>query len=277
MRIAIVTDSTADIPPALAAQYAIRVIPAILVIEGQSLQDGIDISRQEFYQRLPTMQIHPTTATPSPERFTRVYQELFQQGAQAILSIHVASKLSGIYNTASLAAQAFGNSVRVIDSRSLSMGIGFQALAAAQAAAENIALDNIITSVEKISQRIRTIAMLDTLTYIQRSGRVSWAKARIGSLLQIKPFVEIKDGAVLNLSNTRTRERGIAQIKKYVASWGPIKRLAVLHSNAENDAKRLCADIASMLSETPMIVNITPVIGVHVGPNGLGIAAVLRE
>jgi len=100
MQIAIVTDSTADLPPALAAQNAIRMIPAILVIEGQSSEDGRDISRREFYRRLPTMRRHPTTATPSPERFTQTYKELFLQGAEAILSIHVASKLSGIYNTA---------------------------------------------------------------------------------------------------------------------------------------------------------------------------------
>ena len=275
MQIAIVTDSTADIPANLAAHYAIRVIPAILVINGQSIQDGVDISRQAFYQQLPAFHSHPTTATPSPEQFTQIYKGLFQQGAQSILSIHIASELSGIFSTASLAAQAFGGKVRVIDSRSLSMGIGYQVLAAAQAAINYNTLENIIERLHNIRQRIRVIAMLDTLTYIHRSGRVSWTKARIGSLLNIKPFIEIKDGEVINLSNARTRQRGIAQIKKFVTAWGPLEQIAILHSNAGKDAKQLHFDITSSQSVDSIIVDITPTIGVHVGPNGLGIAALL--
>ncbi|MEN8172614.1 MAG: DegV family protein [Chloroflexota bacterium] len=276
MQTAIVTDSTADIPPDLATEYAIRVIPAILVIEGESLIDGIDISRREFYQRLPTMRTHPTTATPSPEHFAQAYKELFEQGAEAILSIHVASKLSGIYNTAKLAAQDFGNRVRVIDSNSLSMGIGLQVLAAVEAAAKNNPIDKIIDRIDELQQRVRVVAMLDTLTYIHRSGRVSWAKARIGSLLKIKPIVNINHGEVENLANTRTRRRGIDELKKLVLRWGAIEDIAVLHSNAEADAEQLCADIESTLSIRPMMVDITPVIGIHVGPNGLGIAAIVR-
>ncbi len=156
------------------------------------------------------------------------------------------------------------------------MGVGYQVLAAAQAATKNYSLEKIIATIQNICQRIRVIAMLDSLTYIHRSGRVSWTKARIGSLLNIKPFIEIKNGQVINLSNTRSRQRGIAKIIKIVTAWGPLEHIAILHSNAENDAKQLRLDITSMQPIAPMIVDITPTIGVHVGPNGLGIAAVLR-
>lgn len=277
MQIAIVTDSTADIPQNLVKQFAIHVVPAIIAVEGRSLKDGVDISRHSFYQQLPSMTTQPTTATPSPEQFSRIYKKLFRQGAQTIISIHVAGELSGIFSTACLAAQTFDNNVHVIDSRSLSVGVGYQVLAAAQAAIKKTSLENIFQILSSIHQRIRVIAMLDTLTYIHRSGRVSWTKARIGSFLQIKPFIEIKEGKVINLSNSRTRQRGILQINKIVSSWGPLEKIAILHSNAKTDAIQLSQDIISTQSMAPIIVDITPAIGVHVGPNGLGIAAVLSQ
>ncbi len=276
MRIGLVTDSTADIPAELCARHNIEVIPAIVVMGHQSYRDGIDLSRRQFYERLPGLSTPPTTATPAPGVFQAAYEKLLQGGAQAVLAIHIASSLSGICNTAKLAAQAFGERVQVIDSRSLSMGLGFQVLAAAEAAAAGLPLDAIRRTVHHVGQRVRVFAMLDTLEYIRRSGRVSWAAARLGSLLQVKLFVEVRNGAVLNLGQTRTRKKGIAHLKALLAKIGPIEQLAVLHSNAENDARRFRDDLLPHLQlrgEAPL-VNTTPVIGTHVGPNGLGFAAV---
>ncbi len=276
MKIAIVTDSTADIPQDIASQHNVEVVPAIIVMEGASFEDGKGLSRQEFYEKMPALEKLPTTATPSSGTFHKVYEKLFLNGAQAILSLHVASKLSGIYSTAKMAAQTFGQSVHVIDSKSISMGLGFQVIAAAEAAAENLSVENIIQRVKEIQKKLRVIAMLDTLENICRSGRVSWATARIGSLLRIKLFVEVKDGSVLNLGQSRTRRKGIEHLKQIIHDLGAIERLAILHSNAEADARQMLAELAVDTPSEPYVVNITPVIGTHVGANGLGFAAVLK-
>jgi DegV family protein with EDD domain len=274
MKTAIVTDSTADVPPALAEQLGIHVIPAILVIEGQSYEDGQGLTREQFYERLPDMQLLPSTGTPSAGTFENLYRQLFGQGIEFIISIHVASLLSGICNTAQLAAQTFGERVRVIDSQSLSLGIGFQVLAAAEAAAQNLPLDKIFAQIESTRQRMHLCAMLDTLEYIHRSGRVGWARARIGSLLRIKPFVEVKDGQVFNLGQARTRRNGIARLRELLQELGELERLAILHTNAAEEARNFLEIIDWPIPANPLIINVTTVIGTHVGPNGLGFAAV---
>jgi len=276
MRIAIVTDSTADIPSDLTNKYQIEVVPAILVIDGLSREDGKGLSRREFYERMPSMETPPTTATPSAGTFQRVYENLFQQGFDSIISIHVSSLLSGIYGTAQMAAQTFQNRIKVIDSGQLSLGLGFQALAAAAAVAQGASLEKSLQQVENVRQRMRVIAMLDTLEYVRRSGRVSWARARIGSLLRIKPFLEIKDGQILSLGQARTRKKGISHLTKLLKQVGPLEKLALLHTNAADDAKKLWAELEISLPQPPLIVNVTTIVGAHVGPNGLGFAAVVK-
>jgi len=274
-KIAIVTDSTADLPPDLDSEHQIEVVPAIIIMDGENLVDQEEISRSAFYERMVKTQ-KTTTATPSLGAFQTVYKRLFQQGIQTIVSIHIASTLSGIFDTAKSAAQAFGERIYVLDSGSLSTGLGFQALAAAEAAAKGLAPTKIIEVIEETQQRIRLTAMLDTFEYIQRSGRVSWAKARIGSLLQIKPFVEVKNGEVLSQGQTRTRHKGIARLKEMIERFGSLERLAILHSNAEADAQALLESLDIEIDTPALTINITPVIGVHVGPNGLGFAAVTK-
>jgi len=276
MNIAIVTDSTADVPQELAETFHIHVVPAILVVEGQSYEDGGGLTRAQFYERLPEMQQLPSTGTPSAGTFEKRYRQLFDQGADQIISIHVASQLSGICNTAQLAAQPFKERVRVVDSQSLSMGIGFQVLAAAKAAAQNQPLDKILDQIEATRQRTCLIAMLDTLEYIHRSGRVGWARARIGSLLRIKPFVEVKDGQVLNRGQTRTRRKGIARLEQLLRDLGNCEQLAILHTNAEADAISFLEEVGWQGPTNPEIINVTTIIGTHVGPNGLGFAVVVK-
>jgi DegV family protein with EDD domain len=276
MSIAIVTDSTADIPAKIAEENNITVVPAILVIEGRSLEDGTGITRQDFYNQLPTMKNPPSTATPSTGTFQRVYEKLFQDGFHSIISIHVSSLLSGIFNTAELTAKAFDSRVKVIDSGQLSLGIGFQALGAAEAAAKGFSLQAVLQEVESIRQRVRVIAMLDTLEYVRRSGRVSWARTRIGSLLNIKPFLEVKNGQILSRGQVRTRTKGLEYLIEIFEKIGAIEKLAILHTNAEAEAQQLLSRLNTTLSEPPMIVNVTTIVGTHVGPNGLGFSAVTK-
>jgi DegV family protein with EDD domain len=276
MSIAIVTDSTCDIPQELVKKCEIHVVPNILVINGRSIEDNEGFSREDFYRQLPEMDPLPTTSTASSGAFGAVYEKLLQKSANKIISIHAASLLSGIFNAASLAAQAFGNHVQVIDSQQVSLGLGFQVLAAAEAVAEGLAFEEILRRVEDVRQRVRFVAMLDTLEYIRRSGRVSWARASLISLLQIKPFIELRDGVVHRLGEVRTRKKGINRLLELLRDSYPWERLAILHSNAEMEARQLLEDLSPDMPTQPMIVNVTTIIGTHVGPNGLGFVAVVK-
>ncbi len=274
--IAIVTDSTADIPVELRNRFQIHVIPNIIIIDGKSLEDEVDITRQEFYEYLASSKALPTTATASSGAYQGKYQALFNQGYQHILSVHPPSHLSGIYNAAWIASQDFPGKVTIIDSKQLTLGQGFQVIAAAEAAQQGKPLGEILELMNSVRQRVRLFAMLDTLEYIRRSGRVSWTKARLGELLRIKPFVEVRDGQVLSLGETRTTKKGHARLRDLLLNLGPIEKVAILHSNSEDQAHHFLSDLPESLPDAQILVNITSVIGTHVGPNGLGFVAVLR-
>lgn len=274
MSIAIVTDSTSDINPDLARENDIHVIPAILVVNGRSLEDGRGISREELYRQLPSMKVSPTTAAPSSGSFQHLYEDLLSGGADEIISIHVSSLLSGMYNSALVAARTIGQRVHVVDSCHVTLGLGFQVLAAARAARAGKALGEIEKVIEDIYHRIHLIAMLDSLEYARRSGRISWARSNLSALLQIKPFVGVQDGKVIRMGEVRTRQKGIERLYRMLAEFGPLEQLAILHSNAEADALEMVERFKSAVKHHPLVVNVTSIIGVHVGPNGLGFVAV---
>jgi DegV family protein with EDD domain len=277
MKIALVTDSTADIPDEIIHRYQINVVPNVLVIDGISLEEGVDISREEFYNRLPQMQNLPTTSTASSGKYLELYERLINSGIEHILSIHVSSKLSGIYNAASAAAEAFSERVRVIDSQQITLGLGFQVIAAAESIARGLGVEEILRIIDDVRERALVVAMLDTLEYVARSGRVSWARARIGNLLRVKPFIKVISGEVLRFGDARTRQRGIERLKEILLDLGPLERLGILHSNAESDAREFMQELDIKLPTTVFLVNVTTVIGVHVGPNGLGFATVVKN
>jgi DegV family protein with EDD domain len=275
MKISIITDSTCDLPSEVAEKWSIEVVPNILVVGGESYEDGKDLSRQDFYNQLPGMKTFPTTASPSTAAYAEAYERRFSQGADAIISVLVSQKLSAVSNSASLAAQSFDRRVHIFDSQNVSLGLGFQALAAAEAAAAGLPLEGVLASLELLRPRVHLVAMLDSLEYVRRSGRVSWARASLGALLNIKPFVEVRGGEVFSLGETRTRRKGIARLLKLIEDLGRLERLGVMHSNAEEDARQLAEIFAPSLPSPPFIVNVTTVIGAHVGPNGLGFTAVV--
>ncbi|MBN2386870.1 MAG: DegV family protein [Anaerolineales bacterium] len=274
MKIGLVSDSTADIPVVLQEQYGIEVVPALVNIHGVSYADGVELTREEFYRRLPGLQPPPTTSAPSVGSFQERYEKLLKAGASHILSIHPPNNLSGIFNAARLAAQDFGERVRVLDSGQLSLGIGFQVLAAAEAIGREALLEGVLKVVDGVRQRVRVVALLDTMEYIRRSGRVSWAKAVIGNLLHIQPLIELRFGIVQRMGQARTRLNGVARLVEALDSWGPLERLAVLHTNAESAARQLLEEVKSRVPAPPQVINVTTAIGTHVGPNGLGFAAV---
>ena len=276
MSIAIVTDSTSDIPGNLLSCHNIHQIPVTLTLENQTYQDGFDLSREKFYSWLSDMPSFPTTGAPSTGSFQKLYHQLFSRGHTEIISIHAASNLSGICNAARIAGRDFENRVHVYDSQQLSMGLGYQVLAAARAAADQIPLEKIISTLDDFQQKIRVFALLDSFKYIHRSGRVSWAKTRLGSLLKIKPLVELEAGSVIQRGLARARSQGIKLLTGTLDKLGDLSELSILHTNAEEEGKMLQQYFASRVPELPLLVNVTTIIGSHVGPNGLGFAAVVK-
>ena len=276
MTIAIVTDSTADLSPDLLSVYGIHSVPAVLILDGQEFTDGQGITREQFYQLLPSMHTPPSTATPSSGTFEETYRRLLEQGVQHIISIHPPILLSGIFNAALIAAKKFGARVTVIDSGYVTLGMGFQAIAAAEAALLGKTLDEVVSKIADIRRRTHLVAMLDSLEYIRRSGRVSWARASLGTLLQIKPFISLKDGEVLRFGEARTRRKGIERLYASLKKLGSLERLAILHTNAENEARQMVAEFTQQVKTQPLVVNVTSIIGTHVGPNALGFVAVVE-
>lgn len=280
MKIGLVTDSPADLPSVLVAQYGIEVIPSTLVIEDQPFLDGKDITRDAFYTRLPNLKTAPTTAAPSIGDFQVRYRKLLDAGCQHIISLHIAAKLTSIFSVACQAAADFPGQVTVLESGSLSLGSGFQVLAAAEVIADDGSLDEVLAAIRATRERLRVYAALDTLEYVRRSGRVPAAVAKLGGLLSIKPVVELVEGEVRPLGAPRTTRQAAEKLYALLVSLGPLERLAILHTNAPARAKGLLdllmAEHRKSLPRDIQIVNVTTVIGTHIGPNGLGVAAVMR-
>ena len=278
MKMGVVTDSTADLPAYLIEQNEIRVVSSVLVLEGREYIDGIGITREQFYTRLPSFQTPPTTAAPSIGNFTAPYEALLSAGCDHILSIHAASQLTTILNTARQAAQEFPDRVTCIDSGSLSLGLGFQVVAAAEAA--EFGLDSALEAIDSTRKRLRLCAALDTMEYLKRSGRVPGLVAALGGALSIKPLIELSEGEVKPIGAVRTTGQSDERLLDLLLEGGEYERLAILHTNAEPRARSL---LDTMMSRARMavprdilFVNVTTVIGTHVGPNGLGFAAVRK-
>ena len=278
MKIGIVTDSTCDIPAYIAGQYQIEVVPSILIIDGKEYADGKGISRDDFYNKLPSFQTPPTTAAPSIGEFSTRYDALLTRGCDHIISIHAAEQLTTIINSARQAAQDFPNKITVIDSGSLTLGFGFQAIAAAEAAEDG--LQAAVNAIQSTRERLKVYAALDTMEYLRRSGRVPGAVAALGGLLSIKPLIELLDGEVKAIGAMRTTSQANERILNLLMQRGELERLAILHTGAESRAKELLNVVMQKASQSVprdiLMVNVTTVIGTHLGPNGLGFAAVRK-
>jgi DegV family protein with EDD domain len=278
MKIGIVTDSTADLPAYLIEQHEIHVVPTILVLDGKEYADGTGISREEFYNRLPSLQTPPTTAAPSIGDFATPYETLLTNGCDHVISIHAASQLTTIVNVARQAAKEFPNKVTCIDSGSLSLGIGFQVLAATEEA--ELGLKSALDAIDSARKRLQVSAALDTMEYLKRSGRVPGVIAALGGILSIKPMIELKDGEVKPIGAVRTTKQADERILKFLLEFGDMERLAILHTNAEPRAKKLLNELMSRVRKSIprdiLFVNVTAVIGTHLGPNGIGFAAVRK-
>jgi DegV family protein with EDD domain len=257
----IVTDSTCDLPEATVAEYGITVVPLYINIGDQSYLDGVELSRQEFYKGLPDYETLPTTAAPGPEVFRQTYERLADEGATEVLSIHISISLSATVDVARLGAkETDAVPVTVFDSRQLSLGTGFLVLAAAKAAAEGRPIAEIIPLLEEQISRTHVFAALDTLEFLRRSGRMNRVMAGLGTVLQIKPLLRMYDGDP-TAERVRTRKRATERLISLLSDLVPLEHLRqrVQHLLPEGG--------------TPS-VDITPVIGAHIGPGAVGFACV---
>jgi DegV family protein with EDD domain len=279
MKIKVVTDSTNDLPPEIIEQYGITVIPMYINIGDQSFQDGIDITRKEFYNRLPQSDPFPTTAAPGIEQFTAVYSRLMGAGADQILSIHISSSLSAVMDVAHKAAEQFsGIPVTVYDSDQLSLGTGFQVQTAAQAAEKGLPLEEILAILKDQSSRSYVFAALDTLEFLKRGGRMNSVMAGLGSLLQIKPILTMHAGNP-GAERVRTKERALQRLIEMTAELGELEQLALVHTNAGEEAIALWQQAKHLAPDlvTPLSVDVTPVLGAHLGPGAVGFACTSRN
>jgi DegV family protein with EDD domain len=275
MTIRIVTDSTCDLPEATVAEYGITVVPLYINFGDQSYLDGVELSRQEFYERLPDYETPPTTAVPGPEVFRQTYERLADEGATEILSIHISISLSTMVDVARLGAkETDAVPVTVFDSRQLSLGTGFLVQTAAKAAAEGRSMDEIIPLLEEQISRTHVFAALDTLEFLRRSGRMSRVMAGLGSVLQIKPLLKMYDGNP-TAERVRTRKRATERLISLLSDLVPLEQVALVHTQAPDRVEDLRQRVQHLLPEGEVpSMDITPVIGAHIGPGAVGFACV---
>lgn len=276
--IRIVTDSTCDLPADVIAKYGIRVVPLYINIGDKGYLDGVEITRQEFYTNLPTYPAHPTTAAASPEKYRKVYDELAREGATQVLSIHISTALSAVIDTARVAAQETKSvPVTVYDSRQLSLGTGFLVEKAAELAAQNKTLGEIIAALNDQIKRSHVFAALDTLEFLKRSGRMNGTIAAMGTLLQLKPILTMFDGKP-GAERVRTRERAMQRVLVMLHDAGEVERIAIVHTNASDRVAELRQQAAHLLPAGDILtMDITPVIGAHIGPGVVGFAVVSKS
>ena len=276
MSIRIVTDSNCDLPQAMVDEFGITVVPMYINIGTESYLDGVDMSRQEFYEGLPHFDTHPMTSVPGPGVFVETFETLAAEGATEILCIHIASSLSAMANSARLAAEQWEKlPVTVFDSGNLTLGTGLQAVAAAKAAAGGRSMAEIVALLEDLASRTYCFAALDTVEFLRRSGRLTRFQWALASVLQIKPLLKMNDGEY-EMERVRTRKAALARVIDLLGGLGPLEELALVHTHAPEEAEALGREARYLDPEGALSLSaeVTPVIGTHIGPGAVGFVAI---
>ena len=274
MTVKVITDSTADLPPALAEELGITVVPLNVHFGTEVYRDGVEITADEFYRRLVTASRLPTTSQPTPGDFLSAYDEMGQT-TDEILSVHISAKLSGTMNSATQAREEYGGESRIeiIDSLQGSMGLGMLAIAAAEAARRGGSLDDVVTETRAAIPKVGFMGLVDTLEYLEKGGRIGKAQAFVGSLLRIKPLLTIRDGEAHPLERARTRAKGVDRMCELVQAEMPLKDLAVVYTTTPDEARALAQRLQSYLPQGEVILSqVGPVVGTYLGPGVLGVA-----
>lgn len=272
MVVKIVTDSTADIPSLLVNDLDIAVIPLYVVFGSTTYRSGIDITEGEFYQKLEDGPVHPTTSQPTPQDFIGVYTQLAKE-ADGILSIHISSKLSGTTNSAEQAKKLakLKCPIEIIDTKSLSMAHGLIVIAAARMAEAGKGLTEISDAVRKMVPNTKLLILFGTLEYLAKGGRIGKAKSLLGSMLNVKPLLTLKDGEFVPVTQVHSRSKGKEKLLEFVRGAKDIEDLAVFYTTTLDEAKELAASITVTTKTSKIVAQVGPALGVHGGPGVLGI------
>ena len=274
----VVTDSASDIPPTMAKELGITIVPCSVHFGWRTYRDGVDLSSDEFFAELAKSPVLPTTSQPSVGLFEEAYRRLTKETEQ-IISIHLPEKLSATINSARLAAQALSEvEIAIVDSGQVSMSQGWLAIIAARAARQGKSLADIVALVRDAIPRLRLVAMLDTLEYIRRGGRIGRVAAMLGTLLKVKPLVQFLNGEALPLENARTRRGALRRLAEIAADMAPFEELAIMHANAPAVAQELAGMLAHLHPLERIVVSqVGAILGTHVGPGAVGICCVLER
>jgi DegV family protein with EDD domain len=274
--IAIVTDSTAYIPQELVDQYRIRVAPQILIWGEDSYLDGVDMFPDEFYMKLQNSKQLPTTSQATVASFHKIFEPLVAEGKQ-ILAVVISEKLSGTLQSARQAKAMFPDAtIALVDSRSASMELGFQVLAAARAADAGKSFQEVVDLAERAKQHTGVYFVVDTLEFLHKGGLIGGAARLLGTAINLKPILQVADGQVESFTNVRTKTKAYSRLLDILDERLQGKanlRLATLHAAAESDARSLLEDAAKRLNPIETIISqVSPVVGTHVGPGTVGLA-----
>jgi DegV family protein with EDD domain len=275
-RIAVITDSTCDIPPDLVAKYGIIVVPLYVVWGTEQLRDGQDIDNATFYARLRKDPVHPRTSQPTPADFARAIEG---SGAEEAVIITISKALSGTFDSAHTARELIDVPVHVADSFSISMGLGWQVLAAARVRDQRGDVEAMIAAAERVRERLSVLLTVDTLEYLHRGGRIGGAAKLLGSALQLKPLLTIDHiaGRLEPVESIRRRKKALRRVLEVTferVDPGEPMRVAVIHAAAPDDAQALFEEIKAKYNPLELTFGeITPVLGVHGGPGVVGICA----
>jgi DegV family protein with EDD domain len=277
--IKIVVDSTADVPADIRAEYGISVVPVLAQFGRETLRDDIDITRDQFYTRLVESAEPPKTAAPSVGMFEEVFRELSADGSE-ILSISLAGALSGTFAAAQQAAQMVeGAQIACVDSLTVAMPLTYMAVAAARAARAGRTLDEIVTLVEALRPRMVLYVALETLRYLEKGGRIGRVRALLGTMLSVKPILEVRDAQAIPVEQVRTWRRVPPRLVELMQGRGIFDELSVQYTTGREDAEQLaglCAAVGLMARDRIRIVQAGAVLGTHVGPGALALAGMLK-
>lgn len=276
-KVGVITDSTANLPEQLLTEYEIDVVPLNVIWDNQTFQDGIDITPDDFYTRLQESNSLPSTSQPSAAAFQSIFESHLKED-RAVLAVLISSEISGTVNSALQAARDLGsNQIQVVDSQTAGMATGLHVLAAARAAAEGASLKECREVAQKAREHTEVIFAVDTLEYLHRGGRIGGAKRLLGSMLNIKPILEIRNGKIEPLEQVRTQRKAVDRMIELmiekIDGHQPV-RIAGFHSQAPALTEELIAKTRSELEITEVFRSVlSPVIGTHVGPGTVALAA----
>jgi len=277
-KIAIVTDSTAYIPPDLVQKHNLTVTPQVLIWDEETFQDGVDIQPDEFYTRLRTAKIMPSTSQVSPATMKSAFESLVEKGFD-VLGIFLSAKLSGTIQSATQAVEMMekaGEKVTFVDSNSTAMAMGFQVLTVARAVEDGANLADAVALAEKAREHTGVYFAVDTLEFLHRGGRIGSAKRFLGTALNVKPVLAVLDGRVEAMEQIRTKKKALDRVLEIVAEQVQGKdrvRLATLHANAADEARELLVRATAQLNPVETVFSeVSPVIGTHAGPGTIGLA-----